>query len=236
MYNVLSVSMKEPPKSGYLRLPGGSSTAFSPTPYIRDAPNTNSGTGRAAPEPKHVNASTGTGAIPLPPDLGIPSAGLRYIGDMLVRTTDPEAQPDDEVDEHGNVIRRCADGSRALNASQIAAATRRLAAEQRQLDRKTNAHCHVQLKLSLARSGDKPKFAFGNDPRHINIPEARPWLLIHRTHDMQGCDVTVFCRKCGGNSSGSKTATLQLSCDPSIGQPEGKTNVTSITPPLGVTS
>ena len=71
----------------------------------------------------------GTGAIPLPPDLGIPSEGLLVVNGLPVRTADPDSQPPREQDELGNEVRRCPDGSRALNASQNAVTKRGLRAE-----------------------------------------------------------------------------------------------------------
>ena len=78
-----------------------------------------------------------------------------------------QAQEPDEIDELGEIIRRCVDGSRAVNASQISSIKKRQAQIQKELDRETEAHCHRQLRLCLMRSGAKPKFASGNDPRHI---------------------------------------------------------------------
>ena len=115
------------------------------------------------------------------------------MGDLRVRSANPESQEPDEVDEHGVVIRRCAIGSRALNPSQIAVIGRRQSVIQKGFDKETHAHCHTQLRLCLMGSGTKHKLAFGNDPRHINVPDAHPWLSIDVSHTLQRCDVTIFC-------------------------------------------
>ena len=72
------------------------------------------------------------------------------------------------------------------------------------------------------RSGTKQKFAFGSDPGHINVPHGHPWLNAHASHDLIRCDITVFCRWCGGNSSGAKTSTVAEPCNPAIAPPCGE--------------
>ena len=93
---------------------------------------------------------------------------------------------------------------------------------QKGLDEETDAHCQKQLRLCLMRSGAKHKLAFGNDPRHINVPGAHAWLRIHIPHTLQRCDVAIYCRKFCGDSAVGKTATLIDPCNPAIAAPGGK--------------
>ena len=66
------------------------------------------------------------------------------MGDVRAQSANPESQEPEEIHEHVNVIRRCVDGSRALNASQISVIIKRQAQIQRELDKETEAHCHMR--------------------------------------------------------------------------------------------
>ena len=90
--NILSESRRTPRRNGYLRLPGGSTHGDGPTLNSRDAPS--GGCRKQARGPARLDDAAASGAIPLPPDLGIPSSGLQFVGDLQVRTVDPDSQPD----------------------------------------------------------------------------------------------------------------------------------------------
>ena len=61
-----------------------------------------------------------------------------------------------------------------------------------------------------------------NGPIHINVPLGHPWRRTHQSHEFQRSDITIFCRRCGGNSIGGKTRMLKDPCNPANASPEGK--------------
>ena len=110
----------------------------------------------------------------------------------------------------------------ALTVNQIAKAKAKEAKAHWKFSEGVIAYCQHQLALCLQRSVIKIKFAFGNDPRYINLHDGHPWLDIHRVLELMRCDITIFCRQCGGSSSGNRTITMKGPCNPAIASPLGK--------------
>ena len=83
------------------------------------------------------------------------------MGDLRAQTINLQQSEEQELDEHGNVVKRCADGSRALNATQITKARASEARRQELMGSETAAFSHKQLRLCLMRTGTKQNSPLG---------------------------------------------------------------------------
>ena len=163
-------------------------------------------------------------------ELQVLAGGVAFVGDIRVMTICPDVPRIQELGPDGlPAVLRCEDGPGALTSSQIVKAR----AKEEQIQKAHNvgisARCHRQLTVCLQRSVTKDGFAFGNDPRHINVPQGHPWLGTHRSRELMRCAITIFCKLCGASSSGNRTSTLAGLCDPSFASHSGRPSPTDTT-------